>query len=137
MPQVHIKLDDNLYCKLKTKATKLNYSIQELSERALQNYLSEPLFSYTDEQQTTKTKKFRFIDLFAGIGGFRLAFEAVKGECVFSSEWDKFSQKTYYDNFNSVPAGDITLIDPSSIPDHEVLCAGCQRRPENVSNLAV
>lgn len=136
MPQVHIKLDDNLYSKLKTKATKLNYSIQELSERALQNYLSEPLFSYADEQQTAKTKKFRFIDLFAGIGGFRLAFEAVKGECVFSSEWDKFSQKTYYDNFNSVPSGDITLIDPSSIPDHDVLCAGFPCQPFSIAGVS-
>ncbi|MFW8602146.1 DNA (cytosine-5-)-methyltransferase [Desulfobacterota bacterium M19] len=136
MPQVHIKLDENLYNKLKTKATKLNYSIQEISERALQNYLSEPLFSYADEQQTAETKKFRFIDLFAGIGGFRLAFEAVKGECVFSSEWDKFSQKTYYDNFNSVPAGDITLIDPSSIPDHDVLCAGFPCQPFSIAGVS-
>ncbi len=51
-------------------------------------------------------EKFTFIDLFAGIGGIRLAFEAVGGICVFSSEWDEMAQKTYEANFNEKPAGD-------------------------------
>ncbi len=72
---------------------------------------------------------FRFIDLFAGIGGMRLAFEDVGGECVFSSEWDKDSQKTYAANFHEIPAGDITKIDYHSIPDFEVLLAGFPCQP--------
>lgn len=70
----------------------------------------------------------KFIDLFAGIGGFRLAMESVGGTCVFSSEWDKYAQQTYKTNFGEVPAGDITKIDASDIPPHDVLCAGfpCQ-----------
>lgn len=73
-------------------------------------------------------KKFTFIDLFAGIGGIRLGFEAVGGECVFSSEWDTFAQTTYEANFGEKPAGDITEIAASSIPDHDILLAGfpCQ-----------
>jgi DNA (cytosine-5)-methyltransferase 1 len=72
--------------------------------------------------------EFRFIDLFAGIGGIRLGFESVGGECVFSSEWDKYAQDTYEANFGERPEGDITKIDPNSIPNHDILLGGfpCQ-----------
>ncbi|WP_026471600.1 DNA (cytosine-5-)-methyltransferase [Alkanindiges illinoisensis] len=78
-----------------------------------------------DEQQEPL---FRFIDLFAGIGGIRLPFQQLGGRCVFTSEWDKFAQKTYAANFGEMPAGDITQISASSIPEHDVLLAGfpCQ-----------
>ena len=71
---------------------------------------------------------FKFIDLFAGIGGIRLGFESVGGECVFSSEWDIPAQKTYEANFGDIPAGDITQIKPCDIPDHDILLGGfpCQ-----------
>jgi DNA (cytosine-5)-methyltransferase 1 len=72
---------------------------------------------------------FRFIDLFAGIGGMRLAFEDAGGECVFSSEWDKDSQKTYFANFHEMPAGDITKIESHAIPDFDVLLAGFPCQP--------
>jgi DNA (cytosine-5)-methyltransferase 1 len=73
-------------------------------------------------------KTFKFIDLFAGIGGIRLGFESVGGECVFSSEWDKAAQQTYMANFGEKPKGDITKIDPKTIPDHDILLGGfpCQ-----------
>jgi DNA (cytosine-5)-methyltransferase 1 len=76
----------------------------------------------------TKRKKFTFIDLFAGIGGFRIALESFNGKCVFSSEWDEKSQTTYYLNFGEVPRGDITKINEKDIPKHNILCAGfpCQ-----------
>lgn len=69
-----------------------------------------------------------FIDLFAGIGGFRIAMEASGLNCVFSSEWDKYSQLTYNTNFQENPAGDITKINEKDIPQHDILCAGfpCQ-----------
>ena len=75
-----------------------------------------------------ETKKFSFIDLFAGIGGFRIAAERLGGECVFSSEWDKNSQKTYSTNFGDMPSGDITKIDEKTVPDHDILFGGfpCQ-----------
>ena len=74
--------------------------------------------------------KFKFIDLFAGIGGFRLAFQNLEGKCVFTSEWDKYSKQTYKANFGEIPFGDITKEKTKSyIPDNfDVLCAGfpCQ-----------
>ncbi len=71
---------------------------------------------------------FTFIDLFAGIGGFRIALQNLGGKCVFSSEIDKYSQQAYAANFNHAPAGDITLIPANHIPDHDILTAGfpCQ-----------
>lgn len=74
-------------------------------------------------------ESFRFIDLFAGIGGMRIAFQRVGGKCVFSSEWDKFSQKTYEANFGECPNGDITLIDEKAIPNFDVLLAGFPCQP--------
>jgi DNA (cytosine-5)-methyltransferase 1 len=73
-------------------------------------------------------KNFKFIDLFAGIGGIRLGFESVGGKCVFSSEWDSFAQDTYEANFGERPFGDITKINPETIPDHDILLGGfpCQ-----------
>ncbi len=73
-------------------------------------------------------KSFQFIDLFAGIGGFRIALESNGGECVFSSEWDEKSQFTYATNFNEIPHGDIKEINEENVPKHNVLCAGfpCQ-----------
>ena len=74
------------------------------------------------------SKKLKFIDLFAGIGGFHLALSKINGECVFASEWDKDCQKVYEKNFGLKPHGDITKINEKDIPQHEILCAGfpCQ-----------
>lgn len=72
---------------------------------------------------------FTFIDLFAGIGGFRLAMQANGGECVFSSEWDSAAKQTYYENYGEVPFGDITKIEPSSIPNFTVLTGGFPCQP--------
>lgn len=74
-------------------------------------------------------KKIRFIDLFAGIGGIRKGFETDFSECVFSSEWDKFSQKTYQANFNEIPFGDITKISETDIPNFDILLAGFPCQP--------
>jgi DNA (cytosine-5)-methyltransferase 1 len=71
---------------------------------------------------------FKFIDLFAGIGGIRIPFQQLGGKCVFTSEWDKFSQKVYATNFGEMPSGDITLVPAKLIPDHDILLGGfpCQ-----------
>ena len=73
-------------------------------------------------------KGYKFIDLFAGIGGFRIALESFGAQCVYSNEWDKYAQETYKMNFGDVPEGDITQVDEKNIPDHDILCAGfpCQ-----------
>ncbi|MBU0627624.1 MAG: DNA cytosine methyltransferase [Nanoarchaeota archaeon] len=74
------------------------------------------------------TPNLKFIDLFAGIGGFRIALEKHGAKCVFTSEWDKEAQKTYSENFGEVPQGDITKINEKEIPNHDIICAGfpCQ-----------
>lgn len=74
-------------------------------------------------------EKYKFIDLFAGIGGIRIAFTDNNCECVFSSEWDKDAQKTYEANFGHIPHGDITQINPKDIPDHNILAGGFPCQP--------
>ena len=75
-----------------------------------------------------KLKKLRFIDLFAGIGGFHNALSEFEAKCVFASEWDKHASQTYLANYNIMPVGDITQITEENIPTHDILCAGfpCQ-----------
>lgn len=75
----------------------------------------------------------KFIDLFAGIGGFRIALEHYNFECVFSSEKDKYAQKTYTENFLETPHGDITKIDEKDIPSHDIICAGFPCQPFSIS----
>lgn len=82
-----------------------------------------------------KNLEFKFIDLFAGIGGIRLGFEDVGGQCVFSSEWDKYAQKTYEANFGEIPHGDITKITPSEIPQFDILLAGFPCQPFSQAGL--
>ena len=75
-----------------------------------------------------KLKGMTFIDLFAGLGGFRLALESYGARCVYSSEWDKAAQEVYASNFGEIPDGDITKVSEYTIPNHDILCAGfpCQ-----------
>lgn len=78
-------------------------------------------------------KNMKFIDLFAGIGGFRYALESLGCKCVFSSEWDKYCQESYNLNFNDIPYGDITQIDEKEIPSFDILCGGFPCQPFSVS----
>jgi len=80
--------------------------------------------------------KFTFIDLFAGIGGIRLAYQNEGGKCVFSSEWDKYAKITYDANFGEVPFGDITTIDEKLIPDHDILLAGFPCQPFSIAGVS-
>ncbi len=92
------------------------------------------------ENSSDNTPAFRFIDLFAGIGGIRLGFEANGGKCVFTSEWNKFAQKTYMENFpqdtNHTFVGDITTVDEQDIPDHDVLLAGFPCQPFSIAGVS-
>lgn len=76
----------------------------------------------------TALKDIKVVDLFAGIGGFHLAFRSFGADVIYASEWDKDAADVYYNNFGITPTGDITKISAQDIPDHDVLCAGfpCQ-----------
>lgn len=86
--------------------------------------------------QPNENAKFKFIDLFAGIGGMRTAFERAGGACVFTSEWDKYPAKIYEDNFGEKPAGDITKIDAKDIPAHDILVAGFPCQPFSIAGVS-
>lgn len=81
-------------------------------------------------------RPYRFIDLFCGIGGFRIAFEKAGGKCVFSSDYDKFSQQTYEANFGERPHGDINQVEVMEIPSHDILCAGFPCQPFSIAGVS-
>lgn len=83
-----------------------------------------------------ENSKFTFIDLFAGIGGIRLAYQRAGGKCLFSSEWDKFARITYEQNFGEVPFGDITQIPTSKIPNHDILVGGFPCQPFSIAGVS-
>jgi DNA (cytosine-5)-methyltransferase 1 len=114
--------------------------LQELHEQL--NLVEEPTFqSYLPFNwdipfPTPKKPKFKFIDLFAGIGGIRMAYQNLGGKCVFSSEWDSFAKKTYEANFGEVPFGDITKISETEIPDHDILLGGFPCQPFSIAGVS-
>lgn len=131
------------------------YAIREFLEqkKATQEEITDDFISEVAESPTKynlfsdffqvpfpapKEPKFTFIDLFAGMGGFRLAMQAQGGKCVFSSEWNKYAQKTYFANFGEMPFGDITKeITKSYIPkSFDVLCAGFPCQPFSIAGVS-
>lgn len=139
MPQIHIKLNEDIHKNLKQRARDCNYSLQEYAEKVLAYAVNEPpttLFSSERQSADHRNALFTFIDLFAGIGGIRLAFEQNKGVCVFSSERDKWCQKTYFENFGEIPEGDIYDIKPDEIPNHDILTAGFPCQPFSIAGVS-
>ena len=94
-------------------------------------FAKEVPFPNTPEEQA----EFHFIDLFAGIGGIRMPFQELNGRCVFSSEWDAHAQKTYRVNYGETPAGDITKIEATDIPDFDLLLGGFPCQPFSQAGL--
>ena len=94
----------------------------------------------TEQEQYMTSDRFRFVDLFAGIGGLRRGFEQLGGRCVFTSEWNQLAQKTYAANFHNpadhIFAGDITKVDAVEIPEHEVLLAGFPCQPFSIAGVS-
>jgi DNA (cytosine-5)-methyltransferase 1 len=129
--QLHIRLDDRVYASLTEYATATNMTRQDCVTEALASYLTKKT-----REKKNESAKFRFIDLFAGIGGMRIAFERHGGECVFSSEWDRYCQRTYFENFGVMPHGDITKINEYDIPDHEILAAGFPCQPFSIAGVS-
>lgn len=110
--------------------------IAEVAENPIEYNLFSDFFNVPFPDP--KEPKFTFIDLFAGMGGFRLAMQAQGGKCVFSSEWNKYAQKTYLANFGEMPFGDITKeITKSYIPqEFDVLCAGFPCQPFSIAGVS-
>lgn len=105
----------------------------ENNEKLISPTMKNKLEKFPDEfpfkkKFESKNNDFKFIDLFAGIGGIRLPFQKNGGECIFSSEWNKHAKKTYFANYGDYPFGDITKISSEDIPDHDILLGGfpCQ-----------
>ncbi|WOI37485.1 DNA cytosine methyltransferase [Alteromonas sp. CI.11.F.A3] len=128
-----IATDSKFYCNPNISCPEelKNSAVSHLKEHAL--YKTRETF-YDDvffqlPLKPVLNPKFRFIDLFAGIGGVRLGFQQNGGACVFSSEFDKHAQQTYKANHGEVPFGDITQVPASEIPDHDVLLAGFPCQP--------
>lgn len=102
------------------------------SKKRTMQYTLEDFKKKDLDESEEEDKDFTFIDLFSGIGGFRLAFESVGGKCVFSSDIDKWANETYFMNFGEYPHGDISEIPANQIPDHDILCAGFPCQPFSI-----
>lgn len=107
-------------------------SCPPLVEPALRDILQTP------PRLDNSSRNFSFIDLFAGIGGIRLGFEAAGGECVFTSEWNDFSKKTYLENYGDEHpfVGDITAYEAEDVPDHDVLLGGFPCQPFSIAGVS-
>lgn len=106
-------------------------------EEAIQQYLFEVRSNAPFAGPEKGTGDFTFIDLFAGIGGFRMALQNLGGECVFSSEWDKYAQRTYAANYGNIPFGDITKAEiKDKIPKKfDLLCGGFPCQPFSIAGV--
>ena len=126
-----LKLSDEEMSALLAYSKATGMSLQDACLNAILEKISNYNLSSTGEGTS-----FSFVDLFAGIGGMRLAFETAGGRCVYSNEWNKYSQKTYFANFGEIPEGDITKVDAKDIPDHDILVAGFPCQPFSIAGVS-
>ncbi len=129
--QLHIRLEDTLFKALSKYTNTSGQSVQDVISSSIMQLLS----NHTQLAEG-KEAKFTFIDLFAGIGGMRIAYERQGGDCVYSNEWNKYCQQTYFANFGEQPDGDITKVDARMIPDHDILVAGFPCQPFSIAGVS-
>lgn len=132
MKQLHLRVDDDLYNELNAYSIMTDQTMQDCVREAVAYYVTD----VRKKQREMENHRFTFIDLFAGIGGMRIAFERVGGHCVYSNEWNKYSQQTYFANFGEQPEGDITQVPAISIPDHDILVAGFPCQPFSIAGVS-
>ncbi|WP_340139249.1 DNA (cytosine-5-)-methyltransferase [Faecalibaculum rodentium] len=125
---IHIRLEPEESEAVKKVASENGQSVQD--------FIHDAILQYLHKKSLRTDGKFTFIDLFAGIGGMRLGFEQAGGSCVYSNEWNKYSQKTYLANFGDWPEGDITKVDARTIPDHDILVAGFPCQPFSIAGVS-
>ena len=128
--QIHVRLEDSLFDLLSEYVNSTGLSVNNFISSAIMQSLSNHL------QEEKHDAAFTFIDLFAGIGGMRIAFENNGGDCVYSNEWNKYSQQTYFANFGEQPDGDITKVDARIIPNHDILVAGFPCQPFSIAGVS-
>lgn len=128
--QLHVRLNDEIYDAL--------VNLSKHSSESIQDTVSAAIMEFAGREKKKKKGKsqFTFIDLFAGIGGMRIAYERAGGRCVYSNEWNKYSQQTYFANFGECPEGDITKVDAEAIPDHDILVAGFPCQPFSIAGVS-
>lgn len=129
--QIHIRLDDAVYDAITKYNDDTKISMQDAVSTALMQFLTREL-----RESVPENTGFTFIDLFAGIGGMRIAYEKAGGHCVYSNEWNKYSQQTYFANFGEQPDGDITKVNAETIPDHDILVAGFPCQPFSIAGVS-
>jgi DNA (cytosine-5)-methyltransferase 1 len=134
MSNQHTNFQETTLKILSKKAKAYDCSIPQLIERivestVLKDQMNELFFGRHSNNGNNKTELFTFIDLFAGIGGIRIAFEKQGGKWLFSSEWDKWCQETYFKKFCELPRSDINKILPEEFPSHDILTAGFPCQP--------
>lgn len=128
--QVHVRLEDNLFESLSEYTSSIGTTVSDFITSSIMQSLSN------QTQTESHDSSFTFIDLFAGIGGMRLAFENHGGDCVYSNEWNKYSQQSYFANFGEQPEGDITKVDARIIPNHDILVAGFPCQPFSIAGVS-
>lgn len=131
MKQVHLRIDDSVYEELLAYASVTNQTVQE--------YMREMIAVHMTERKRALQKQsggFTFIDLFAGTGGMRIAYTRAGGKCVYSNEWNKYCQQTYFANFGELPDGDITKVNAADIPDHDILVGGFPCQPFSIAGVS-
>lgn len=129
--QLHFRLDDSVYNAL------IEYN--DLTGSSVQDSISSAVMQFLKAQSKSETANkpgYSFIDLFAGIGGMRIAYESAGAHCVYSNEWNKYSQQTYFANFGEQPDGDITQVNENDIPDHDILVAGFPCQPFSIAGVS-
>lgn len=129
--QLHLRIDEDLYNALAELSDKTGQSLQDCVSGAVIQMINK-----NKHDEAASSDSFKFIDLFAGIGGMRIAFENAGGKCVYSNEWNKYSQQTYFANFGEMPEGDITQVNAEDIPDHDILVAGFPCQPFSIAGVS-
>lgn len=129
--QVHIRVEDEVYEALAGYSADKGQSMQDCISSAIKQMLVK-----VKEIPAPAKEHYTFIDLFAGIGGMHIAYASAGARCVYSNEWNKYSQQTYYANFGIQPDDDITKVVAENIPNHDILVAGFPCQPFSIAGVS-
>ena len=130
--QIKVQVEDKMYEELAGYCASSGKSIQDFVAEAI----GQMLLNLNDYSCFAKDQGYTFSDLFAGIGGMHLAWSAAGAHCVYANEWNRYCQKTYWENFGIFPEGDITQVQAENIPDHDVLVAGFPCQPFSIAGVS-